>query len=336
MSKVIVTMASALLGFVLAGSAGAQIVHLDKSSIDFGDMNQHESRDVQVILTNKGGGVLVVSEVKADCGCTVPTLSKSQLVPGESTHIDINFNSKQFHGKITKIVHIFSNDPNNPDTTFIIRANVFAPLLIDPETQRMGFSQTPVGTSVTKKVLFTATQAPQLEIQAKKSRKGLFEISTINNFEGNPQVSALVITVPEDMPAGRQRDNVRVKTNIEGKDFVDIDLSAWQVLALRLSLDSINFRYKKEFSKTIQILPQSGELEYKITSVECDLPEIKVTFEEVTPNHQSKVMVSGLPIDKDDPRAVQSKGRIKGTIKIHTSLKSLPVMEVPVSYMVRM
>ncbi len=337
MRKVSLSLATtAVLGLMLVGSAGAQVIHLDKNSINLGDMNQHESRDIQVIMTNKGGGILVVSEVNADCGCTIPTLSKKQLAPGESTPIDINFNSKQFHGNVIKVVHILSNDPNSPDTSFIIQANVFSPLLIDPETQRMGFSQTPVGTSVTKKVIFTATEAPKLEIQAKKSRKGLFQISTVNNYEGNPQVSALVITVPEEMPAGRQRDNVRVKTNIEGKDFVDIDLSAWPVLALRVSVDKLNFRYKKSFNKIIQIFPHSGKLEYKITGVECDLPEMNVTFEEVTPNHQNKILVSGSPISKDDPRAVKAKGRIKGTIKIHTTLESLPIMEIPVSYMVRM
>ncbi len=336
MRIVIVSLVTAVLGLILVGTAGAQIIHLDHNSVDFGDMNQHESRDFQVIMTNKGGGVLVISEVTADCGCTVPTLSKMQLAPGESTPIDINFNSKQFHGPITKVVNIESNDPNSLSTTFIIQANVFSPLLIEPETQRMGFSQTPIGTSVTKQVLFTATVAPELEIQAKKSRKGLFQISTINNYEGNPQVSALVITVPEDLPAGRQRDNVRVKTNIEGKEFVDIDLSAWPVLALRVSVDKINFRHKKSFSKTIQIFPHSGELEYKVTGVDCDLPEMAVSFEEVTPNHQTRVLVKGLPISSDDPRAIEAKGRIRGTIKIHTTLESLPVLEIPVSYMVKM
>ena len=328
--------ATALLSLILVGTASAQILHLDRGSIDMGDMNQHESRDLKVVMTNKGGGVLVIDEVKADCGCTIPTLSKMQLAPGESTTIDINFNSKQFHGNITKVVHIFSNDPSNSDTSIILLANVFSPLLIDPETQRMGFSQTPIGTSVTKQVLFTATQAPELEIKAKKSRKGLFEISTINNYEGNPQVSALVITVPEEMPPGRQRDNVRVTTNIEGKAYVDIDLSAWPVLALQVTPDKLNFRYKKSFTKTIQVFCQTDNASYKITGIECDLPEVELSFEEITPNHQSKVYVKGSPISKDDPRAIEAKGRIKGTIKIHTTMKNLPVMEVPVTYMVRM
>ena len=318
------------------GSAQAQIIHLDKENIDFGLMSQHESKDTQVIVTNKGGGILEISEVKADCGCTVPTLAKQTLSPGESTVIDINFNSKAFHGNITKMVHIYSNDPDAPEKTFFIQANVTTPLLIDPPSQRIGFSQHPVGTTHTKMVMFTATDAPELIIQAQKSRKNMFDISVINNYEGNSQISALVVTVPERMPAGKQRDIARVKTNIEGHDTVDIELAAWQVLALNTSLDKINYRYKSDFSKAIQVIPSMEGVKFKVTKVECDLPEISFTFENVLPNQQSTIRLEGSPIDKTDPRAIKKKGHITGTLIIHTDMKDLPTLEVPISYMIRM
>ena len=325
-----------VLSLLLVGSAGAQVLHLDKESIDFGIMNQHESRDTQVTVTNKGGGILNISEVKADCGCTVPVLTKQNLAPGESTIIDINFNSKTFHGNVTKLIHIFSNDPSMPEKTFFIQAEVFSPLLIDPKSQRLGFSQNPVGTSVTKMVMFTATEAPELVIQASKSRKNMFKVSVLNNYEGNPQLSALVVTVPADMPSGRNRDNTRVKTNIEGYETVDIDLSAWPVDALKTSVDKVNYRYKSDFTKTIQVRPNSQDLAFKVTSVECDLPEIKFIIEEAIPNVQTNIRLSGSPIEKTDPRAEKKKGRITGTLIIHTNLENLPTLQVPISYMIRM
>ncbi len=329
-------LAGLVLSVLLAGAANAQVLHLDKETIDFGVMNQHESRDTQLTITNKGGGMLIISEVKADCGCTVPTLDRKQLAPGESTTLAVNFNSKSFHGHVTKLVHIFSNDPNNPDKIFFIQADVFSALLVDPVSQRLGFSQSPVGESVTQMVTFTAMEAPELTIQATKSRKNLFQVSVINNYEDNPQLSALVITVPADMPSGRQRDNVRVKTNIEGHETVDIDLSAWPVLALSTSLDKVNFRYKKDFTKAIQITPNVKGLVFKVTGVECDLPEIKYTITEAIANKQTTIRLTGAPIDKADPRAVKKKGRITGTLTIHTDLENLPTLEIPVSYMIRM
>lgn len=336
MRNVIAPLTLVLLLGMIVPCAQAQIIHLDTDTVDFGNMNQLESRDTEVVITNKGGGMLVINEVKADCGCTVPTLTKKELGPGESTVMAVNFNSKQFHGNVVKMIHLFSNDPDNPDAIFFIQATVHAPLLMEPESQRLGFSQTPIGTIETKQMIFTATAAPTLEIKAKKSRKNLFDVSVINNYEGNPQKSALVVTIKEDMPAGRQRDNVRVQTNLETKKYVDIELSAWPVLSLRTSVDKINYRYKKDLTKTIQVLPHAGEMKYKVTKVECDLPELKIKVEEVTPNHQTTIRLSGTAIEKDTPRATKSKGRIKGTLIIHTDLKDLPTLEIPISYMIRM
>ncbi len=337
MRKLIVTLVAVIsFGGLLFGTADAQVIHLDKTNVNFGKMNQHEIRETKVIVSNNGGGLLKISEVKADCGCTVPTLSKKELGPGESTTIDIHFDSKEFHGNVLKVVHIFSNDPNNPDAEFTLQANVFAPILIDPPRKRVGFDPAPYGETFTKRVTFTATEAPKLELRAEHTRKGLFEVNIINNLDGNPQVSALEVTVPRELPAGRQTDVVRVYTNLEAVEHVDIDMQAWPMLALSSSQDQLNFRYKKKFDKIFIVYPYENQRPFKITGVECDLPEIQV---KVAPNNSksdTKIIVTGAPISKDDPRAIKNRGRISGKILIHCDMEELPVLEIPVSYMIRM
>lgn len=317
-------------------SAQAQSISVTPTNIDFGNMKQMESKDVTVTVTNEGAGLLIIREVDADCGCTVPTLAKKELAPGEATVIEINFNSKKFHGNVLKLVHIYSNDPDKPMVDIMLNANVFSPLLIDPPSQRTGFSQSRLGTRLTNKVTFTATELENLEISASKSRKNLFEIKTINNYEGNPQVAVMEVTIPEDMPPGRQRDNVRVKTNIEEMPHVDIELSCWVVRQLSLNPEVINFRYKNNLKQKIRLSPFVKGLEFEITGAEIDLPEISVTVENTIKNKEALVRLSGAPLSKDDPRAIEAKGRIEGTLTIFTDLDDLPTIEVPVSYMIRM
>jgi len=330
------TLAVVLATSLLAGIASGQVIHLDKDSVDFGSMKQNQSRDIQVTVTNKGAALLRIEDVKADCGCTVPTLDKKMLLPGESTVIDINFNSKKFVGNVLKLVTITSNDPLNPEVVFSIGANVSAALLVDPPQRRVGFSQSPVGTTHSKSVIFTATEADQLEIQADKTRRGLFGVEVENSYEGDPQKAALHVTVPSSMKAGRQRDNVRVRTNLEEEEFVDIDLSAWPVLALKTSDDQINYRFKTNLEETIHVTPVEKGLEFNVTEVTCDLPEIDLKVEVPIPNEQTTIRLSGQAIDKTDARAIKSKGRIKGHLFIHTDLPDLPKLVVPISYMVRM
>lgn len=326
-----------LTALILAAApATAQVISVNPTSFDFGDMKQQQTKSGIVTVTNEGAAELRIQDVKADCGCTVPTLTNNVLAPGESTEIEIQFNSKKFNGTVIKAVNITSNDPVNTVVDIIIKANVHAALLIDPVSQRVGFSRSLKGETFTKNVTFTAVDVPKLEIQAAKTRKGLFEVNTINGFEGNPQVSVLQVTLPADMEPGRHRDNIRVKTNIEDMPTVDIETQAWVTQSLTASPEQVSFRYKKNFMQTIRVSPFIKGTEFKVTGAEIDLPEITVEVLETIPNEETKIFLKGAPISSSDPRAQELKGHIKGTLIIHTDQASTPEIKVPVTYMVRL
>jgi hypothetical protein len=318
-----------------AASASAQVISVDPLSFDFGSMKQQQTKTVFVTVTNEGAAELRLLDVKADCGCTVPTPEKDTLAPGESTRIEIQFNSKKFNGTVIKAVNITSNDPQNPQVDVIIKAEVHTPLIINPVNQRVGFTRSLQGETFTKQVTFTAMSDPKIEISADQTRQGLFEVNTINGFEGNPQVSVLEVTVPANMPAGRHRDHVRVKTSIEEFPTVDIEMQAWVSQSLTASPEQINFRYKKNFQQTVRIAPFVDGLEFKVTGAETDLPEINVEVIETIVNKETKVMLTGLPIPNTDPRVAENKGHIKGTLTIHTDQMETPVIKIPITYMVR-
>ena len=330
------TIAAGLVCALLATVASAQVIQLDPEYIDLGTMKQNESRDIQVTVTNNGGGQLQIDNVEADCGCTVPTLKKSVLLPGESTIIDINFNSKKFTGNVRKHVTITSNDPGNPEVVFAIEAKVNTALKVNPPQRRLNFDKAPMGTIQTQSVIFSATEAPQLEIRAEGTRHGLFEVEVENSYQGDPRTAALHVTVPATMPPGSQRDNVRVRTNLPDEEYVDIQLSAFPLQLLQTNISQINFRFRKNLDKVIRVTPGQNDLKFKITEVTCDLPEIKIQMEETVPNEQTTIWLSGEAIDKADPRAVSTRGRIKGELTIHTDLPDLPRLVLPITYMVRM
>lgn len=321
---------------LLAGSAGAQVIKLEPNSFDFGEMQQQEEKVTHVTVTNMGAGLLVIEDVKADCGCTVPNIENKSLAPGESTQMEIRFNSKKFHGNVYKSVQVMSNDPMNPVVDVMLTAKVFAALVINPANERIGFSRSQRGDVTTKPVTFEATQVDALELSVGKTRSGLFQVKAVNGVDGDPRKSHLEVTVPADMPAGRHRDVVRVATNVPERPTVDIEMQAWVVEALTTSPEQVSFRYKKTFNQSVRVAPFEPGLKFKATKVEIDLPEIEIELIEAQPNAEYKVRMTGHPIDKTDPRAIENQGRIKGTLKIYTNLKDTPVIEVPVTYMVRM
>ncbi len=327
--------AVALLGLTALPAFG-QVISISPQAYDFGQMKQQESRTTFIQVTNAGGGLLVISDVEADCGCTVPTLTTKRLAPGESTQIEVRFDSKKFHGRVVKTVQIHSNDPTNPVVDFMVNAEVLTPLIIDPANQRLGFTRAMVGEVQSGRVTFETTELPKLEISADESRKGVFAVRAVNGLDGDPRKAALEIVLDKDAPPGRLRDNVRVKTNVPDHEYVDIEMSAWRIQKLSASPEEVNFRYKRSFKQDVRIAPAEKGTVFRVTGAEIDLPGITATVDETIPNQETMIRLEGAPIAADDPRAVETRGRMEGTLTIRTDLPDLPVLTVPVRYMVRM
>src|SRR4030067_3357442 len=91
---------------------------------DFGDIVQGEKVQHNFIVTNTGGDALIITNVRASCGCTAALPDKKELAPGESTNIKVEFNSTGRIGKQDKIVYVTSNDKENPEIQLKFTGNV--------------------------------------------------------------------------------------------------------------------------------------------------------------------------------------------------------------------
>ena len=89
-------------------AAFAQIA-FDKTTFDFGDLNQGEKIEHIFEFRNVGKSPLMLSNVLTTCGCTVPEWSKAP-VPYDSTGIiKVVFDSSSKIGRQNKVVTIRSN-----------------------------------------------------------------------------------------------------------------------------------------------------------------------------------------------------------------------------------
>lgn len=99
-------------------------VQFDKVEHDFGTMAQNQAVNTTFTITNNGQGTLIIRKTKASCGCTASNPRKMQLEPGESTTIDVSYNSGMQEGEQYKNVTVICNDPAKPETTLTIKAKV--------------------------------------------------------------------------------------------------------------------------------------------------------------------------------------------------------------------
>ncbi len=75
-------------------------------------------------FTNTGKSELIIRRVNAGCGCTATSPSKTNLQPGESSNIDVTFNTQGRRGQQNMRVTVVTNDPQNPEVYLQIRGTL--------------------------------------------------------------------------------------------------------------------------------------------------------------------------------------------------------------------
>ncbi len=98
------------------GKVEGASVMFEKERHAFGKVKQGDMVKYSFKFTNNGTTDLKIFDVKASCGCTVPSWPKNPLKPGESGTIDVKFNTAGKMGKQKKSVTVYSNigeAPNN-------------------------------------------------------------------------------------------------------------------------------------------------------------------------------------------------------------------------------
>lgn len=110
--------------FLLAGCKIENTQTTDAFSWDFGQVEQGKVLQHTFILKNESGKVLNIKGTNTSCGCTVSKLDKKILAPGESTTIDVRFNSKGYSGPVQQFIYVNTDSLDNPVIKYTIKANV--------------------------------------------------------------------------------------------------------------------------------------------------------------------------------------------------------------------
>ncbi len=122
MKKVFVSMAMALVA--VAMMAQQPVITFERTDHDFGKINEADGK-VTTIFTFKNEGMepLVLSNVRASCGCTTPKWPREPIEPGQTGEITVTYNPNGRPGRFTKTVTITSN-ATEPTTRVTIKGEV--------------------------------------------------------------------------------------------------------------------------------------------------------------------------------------------------------------------
>lgn len=80
---------------------------------DYGTIVQASDGSCEFKFTNKGKAPIVLNDVKASCGCTVPEWTRTPVNPGEKGIIKVTYNTNNV-GAFNKSITVNSNAKNSP------------------------------------------------------------------------------------------------------------------------------------------------------------------------------------------------------------------------------
>ena len=141
---------------------------IDQPEFDFGYVPQNSHVSHRFVLRSAGEDSLRIIKVVPGCGCTRTPLEKNDLAAGESTDLEVIFNTGHYTSRVTKRPKIESTDEDKFDN-IVFYANVVRrpdstrPIIIKP--YKLDISQ--FGEKVRDEMKFTVTNLSDQPVSVK-------------------------------------------------------------------------------------------------------------------------------------------------------------------------
>ena len=108
MKKLILILCIGLLSIGLNAQEGKPVIKFKTEVIDYGQIAKGSDGVRKFEFTNTGDAPLVITKVYSSCGCTIPKKPEGPIAPGESSVIEVKYDTKRV-GPIRKTITVTSN-----------------------------------------------------------------------------------------------------------------------------------------------------------------------------------------------------------------------------------
>lgn len=97
----------------LKNKKGPRIEFIGGPSHYFGNISDKRDATHTFRFRNAGRRPLIITMATANCGCTVPSITKEPIKPGDTSEMKVIFHTTDRSGAFQKTIYIVSNAPGN-------------------------------------------------------------------------------------------------------------------------------------------------------------------------------------------------------------------------------
>lgn len=262
-------------------AAPAPRIVLSQNAWDFGEVWHPLSPVLKLGVKNEGNADLLISRVKTTCGCTLASAGKSQLNPGESTEIRVEFETRGKQEKVTSKVLIDSNDSERPHiefpvSGFVKRAVTREPLgglvirTLSTAPGQIGNLRLKNQTEQPLKLKLLAKNIDELDVEIKEDKPG--------------QECTLIGRTTKPVRDGTTRGQFLFSTGLEREEKLTVDvrisvLPYVELVPSAILLDASDPNMNtKPVQRTVLLQYYGANPQFKITAAECKDPNVKITY----------------------------------------------------------
>ena len=118
--------------FLAALPAAQAQLTWDKTEIELHPKPGEKETVAKFKYENKGKTTVNITNVRSSCGCTVATLEKKDVAPGEKGEITATFNIGNRTGTQSKMVSVETDHPEQPKTDLVLKAVIPEIIALQP------------------------------------------------------------------------------------------------------------------------------------------------------------------------------------------------------------
>ena len=196
---------------------------------DFGDMRMGDTGEHTFVIRNDGDAVLKLEKGPIECKCTIPTLTKTELAPGELSEIVMSWKPLSPTDEFVKAATIWTNDPDNPAVHLRIRGQVRTIVDVVPaEVWMLGTIKEDEPTEIEGRI--GSQFAEQFEIkELQASREDItteFVALTPEELEEGGYKAGYKVTcrVHPTIPVGRISEHLKILTDLSGAEELSVSI----------------------------------------------------------------------------------------------------------------
>ena len=105
-----------------SADSNAPVFEFEKETIDYGVIEKGADGQRVFKFKNIGKSPLIISNVKTSCGCTVPTVPKEPIMPGQTAQMTVKYDTNRV-SPFNKAITIYSN-ASEPKKVVYIKGTV--------------------------------------------------------------------------------------------------------------------------------------------------------------------------------------------------------------------